>query len=249
MTLLDFSVSSPDLYQNTSHRLDCTRSLSAFLYWTTMPATIAFTLISLISASLAIVITSISIVLLIIHLRRTRDVVLLLLTNTYVTIFLFSLLVIVINAKVIVADLYGFAGLNDSQLTTCQVEGFVIFVTFGLCYMSFLLQAFHRFTRVIYPKHRFLQVGHGSIWSSCSSLSDFETWALRRVNLFSFFKFFHRVMTHVPVPGLVTNTIWDWWIHQRGKSILERLCQTFEAIRWLLPQRKMLRMTLMRREY
>ena len=128
-----------------------------------MTATIAFTLISLISASLAIAITSVSLVLLVIHLRRTRDVVLLLLTNTYVTIFLFSLLVILINAKVIVADLYGFAGLNDSELVTCQVVGFVIFLTFGLCYMSFLVQALYRFTRVIYPKHRFLQVGHALI--------------------------------------------------------------------------------------
>ena len=138
-----------------------------------MSATIAFTLISLISACLAVLITSISIVILSIHLRRTRDVVLLLLTNTYVTMFLFSLLVILINAKVIEADLHGFVGLNNSQLVACRVEGFVIFVTFGLCYMSFLVQAFYRFTRVIFPQYRLLQVGHTLISSFSLNLKDF----------------------------------------------------------------------------
>jgi hypothetical protein len=143
-----------------------------------MSAKIAFTLVNLISASLATLVTSVSIIILIMHLRRTRDVVLLLLTNTYVTMFLFSLLVILINAKVIQADLYGFAGLSDRELIACQVEGFLIFVTFGLCYISFLVQAFYRFTRVIYPKHRFLQVGNVLSLSLNSNVEHFETRAL-----------------------------------------------------------------------
>ena len=119
---------------------------------------ILFTMISTICSSFALIITFCSIITFVVHLRNTRDVVVLHLTNTYVTIFMFSVVAMNIFIKVLRADLYGFNGLNQIELERCRIEGFMMFLSFGLCYMSFVLQAVHRLFRVIYPKHKFLQV-------------------------------------------------------------------------------------------
>ena len=154
-----------------------------------MAATIIFTLVSLISASLTLLVTSISTVILINHLRHTRDVVLLLLTNTYLTMFLFSFLVLLINAQVIVVDLNGFRGFTSNQLTACHVEGFAIFLAFGLCFISFIVQAFYRSARVIYPKHKFLQVCHRL---KCSCTIDVAFCALITGNSIGFRRLLHQ---------------------------------------------------------
>ncbi|CAF3394255.1 unnamed protein product [Rotaria sp. Silwood2] len=55
------------------------------------------------------------------------------------------------------ADLYGTYNLTDKQPIGCQVLGFLTYETFGCLYMTFVLQAFYRLTRIVYNKHRFLQ--------------------------------------------------------------------------------------------
>ncbi|CAF2807814.1 unnamed protein product [Rotaria sp. Silwood2] len=70
----------------------------------------------------------------------------------------FSLVPLSATINVHKADLYGIASLTDQQLIECRFHGFLTFETFGCCYMTFVLQAFYRLTRVVYSKYRFLQL-------------------------------------------------------------------------------------------
>ena len=123
-----------------------------------MQPAIAFTYVTLLGSSLTLVITFVLLVLMFLHLRRERDVALLLTSNTYLTIFAFSAVLFSTTINVLRADLSGAAILDDLNMVGCHFQGFLLFETFGCCYMSFVLQAFYRLTRVIYPKLRFLQV-------------------------------------------------------------------------------------------
>lgn len=151
--MLTFSFSH--LFQQEQHIV-----LSSRLSHTNMLPSVAFTIISILSSSLALIVTFLSIIIFLIHLRHTRDVVILHLTNTYITIFLFSVVAMNIFIKVLRADLYGFDGLSDVELERCRMEGFLMFVSFGLCYLSFVLQAVYRLLRVIHPRHKLFQVCH-----------------------------------------------------------------------------------------
>lgn len=123
-----------------------------------MLSNITFTLITLISSSLTILIAVILLILLFIYLRKKQDVPLLLITNTYTAMIGFSIFVLSANINVLKADLYGNINLTDNELIGCRFRGFLIYETFGCCYVSFVLQALYRLTRVIYARHRFLQV-------------------------------------------------------------------------------------------
>ena len=123
-----------------------------------MPSEITFTLISLISAGLALFIIIPLIFIMINHLRQKRDVVLLLMANTYITMFAYCFLVLLVNINVLRADLYGAINAGISDSTTCRFQGFLLYVFCGCYYMSFVLQALYRFTRVIYAKDKAFQV-------------------------------------------------------------------------------------------
>jgi hypothetical protein len=123
-----------------------------------MLSNITFTFVTLFSSSLSIVIALILFIILVIHLRRQHDVSLLLVANTYAAMFAFSVVVLSATVNILKADLYGSTRLNENELTRCRFQGFLIYETFGCCYMSFVLQAIYRLTRVIYAKQRFLQV-------------------------------------------------------------------------------------------
>ncbi len=69
-----------------------------------------------------------------------------------------SVAVLSATISVLKADLYGIPTLTDNELTGCRFQGFLIYETFGCCYMSFVLQAIYRLTKVLYPKYKFLQV-------------------------------------------------------------------------------------------
>ena len=123
-----------------------------------MASEIIFTFISLISAGLALLIIIPLIFIMINHLRQKRDVVLLLMANTYITMFTHSFLVLLVNANVLRADLYDPISANISDSAECRLQGFFLYVTFGWLYMSFVHQAFFRFTRVLYAKRKIFQV-------------------------------------------------------------------------------------------
>ena len=123
-----------------------------------MQSEIVFTLISLISAALALLITFPLIIIMINHLQQNRDVVLLLMANSYITMLTHCLLVLLVNINVLRADLCGPINANISDSTTCRVQGFLLHVTFSWCYGSFVLQAFYRFARVLYARRKVFQV-------------------------------------------------------------------------------------------
>ena len=123
-----------------------------------MQPAIAFTCVTLLGSSFTLVTTFVILFVMFLHLRRERDVALLLTLNTYLTIFAFSLVLLSVAVNVLRADLFGVAILDDLNMTGCRFQGFLLFETFGCCYMSFVLQAFYRLTRVIYPRRKFLQV-------------------------------------------------------------------------------------------
>lgn len=128
-----------------------------------MGSEIIFTLISLVSTSLAILIIGPLIVVMLNHLRRKHDVVLLLVANTYMTMLAHSLILLPVYIHILRADLYGSDNTNISDSSECRLLGFLLFVTFGWCYMSFVVQAFYRFTRVLYPRRKFFQVCISSV--------------------------------------------------------------------------------------
>ena len=123
-----------------------------------MQATIAFTFVSLLCSSLTVLITVTLMVIIIRHLLRERDVSLLLILNTYLTMFAFSVTLLSTTINVLRADLHGVAILSDLNMAGCRFQGFLHFEFTGCCYMSFVLQALYRLARVVYAKHKFLQV-------------------------------------------------------------------------------------------
>ena len=123
-----------------------------------MQASIAFTFVTVICTGITLAITLALIVIIGLHLQRDRDVSLLLIFNTYVTIAVFSLVLVTTRINVLRVDLYGVPALNDLDTTACRFHSFMLYETFCCCYMSFVLQAFYRLTRVIYAKYKFLQV-------------------------------------------------------------------------------------------
>ncbi|CAF1077022.1 unnamed protein product [Adineta ricciae] len=122
-----------------------------------MLPSVAFTLVTMISSGLALLITFMMLIMMFVYLRSNRDIAFLLMINTYIAMFVFSFLVFYVNIYVFKSDLYGFSDLDTSHLNTCLLQGFLIYVAFACCYMSFVLQAFYRFTRVVYPKQRIFQ--------------------------------------------------------------------------------------------
>ena len=123
-----------------------------------MQASIAFTLVNLICSCLTLLFTSSLILVIALHLRRERDAPLLLILNTYLAMFAFSVVLLSTNINVLRADLYGVAVLNDLNMGGCRLQSFLLVGTCTCCNMSFVLQALYRFMRVIYAKHRLLQV-------------------------------------------------------------------------------------------
>ena len=123
-----------------------------------MQASIAFTFVTVICTSITLVITLTLIVIIGSSLRRDRDVSLLLIFNTYVTIAILSLVLVTTRINVLRADFDDAPVLNDLDTTACRFHGFMLYETFCCCYMSFVLQALYRLIRVIYAKYKFLQV-------------------------------------------------------------------------------------------
>ncbi|CAF3534359.1 unnamed protein product, partial [Rotaria sp. Silwood2] len=79
-------------------------------------------------------------------------------TNTYAAMLVFSLMILSQTTNAVKADLFGSDSLIvDKQSNGCRLLGFFTYETFGCFYMTFVLQAFYRLTRVVYSKHRFLQ--------------------------------------------------------------------------------------------
>ncbi|UJR19874.1 hypothetical protein I4U23_023007 [Adineta vaga] len=122
-----------------------------------MLSSIAFTIVSVTSTSLTVLITLPIIIILSIHLRHERTAAILLPINTYVGILTFSIVFLSTNVNVLKGDLFGMAVLTGDELTKCQFQGFLIYERFGCCYLSFVLQAIYRLTRVLYPKRIFFQ--------------------------------------------------------------------------------------------
>ena len=152
-----------------------------------MQLNIAFTFIALIGSTLGVITTLVILVIMILHLRRERDVALLLIANTYLTLFAFSIFLFSTSIHVLRADLFGVAILDDGNMGGCRFQGFMLYVTCGCCNTSFVLQAFYRLARVIYPKRKFLQVCPSTTFTvltaSCPSLDILVQLRLRSSRL------------------------------------------------------------------
>ena len=123
-----------------------------------MLPSIAFTIITVTNTALTALIALFIIAILLIHLHYKRTVAMLLTTNTYVGIFVFCIVLLSTDIDVLKADIFGMDALNGKPLVACQFQGFLIYESFGCCYSSFVLQAFYRLLRVLYPRRLFLQV-------------------------------------------------------------------------------------------
>ena len=134
-----------------------------------MQANIAFTIVTLIGSSLTLLVTLTLIVIIVRHLQQERDVSLLLILNTYVTILAFSVVLLSTTITVLRADLYGVEFLNNFDMSGCRLQGYLLYEIFCCCYMSFVLQALYRLIRVIHAKHRQLQV---RVHFHCAIASD-----------------------------------------------------------------------------
>lgn len=117
-----------------------------------------FTLCTLIFAVATIITTTLCLLVLINKLCRNQDTVLLLLTNTYLAMLIFALVVLIVSTEVIRIDLGTRMEWKESNLDHCRIQGFLLFLTFGLANMAFLMQGFFRFMRVVYPKIKSFQV-------------------------------------------------------------------------------------------
>ncbi|CAF3200697.1 unnamed protein product [Rotaria sp. Silwood2] len=111
---------------------------------------IAVTFITLISSSLTILIAFTLFLILVIHLRQKHEVSVLLVANTYAAMIAYSVVILSETIIVLKEDLYGTTDLTDQQLIKCRFLGFLTYETFGCCYMTFVLQAFYRLTRVAF---------------------------------------------------------------------------------------------------
>ena len=124
-----------------------------------MLSSVAFTLITLISSASALLVTFTLSLIIFVYIRHSRDIGFLLMLNTYVAMFAFSFIVFFVHIHVLEADLYSFVGFNNTnELNACRFQGFLIYMTFGCCCNSFVLQAFYRYARVVYSKKRIFQV-------------------------------------------------------------------------------------------
>lgn len=123
-----------------------------------MSGTIIFTFVTLISSNLTIIVSIILFVAISKYLQRQRDVSLLLIANTYISMIVFASVVLSSIVNVLQADLSQTKNLTQTELIGCRFRGFMIYETFGCFNMTFVLQAVFRLTRVLYPKHKFLQV-------------------------------------------------------------------------------------------
>ena len=119
---------------------------------------IAFTVVSLVAGVASSLISLILFLILAVHLIKNRDVGLLLLANTYASICALSTMGLSVAVKVMKADLYGSIRPTADELVTCRLQGFFLYELFGCAYTTFILQATYRFARVVYPKHKRLQV-------------------------------------------------------------------------------------------
>ena len=93
-----------------------------------------------------------------VRLLKNRDVGLLLLANTYASIFAFSAMGLFVAVKVMKADIYGSTRPTTDEIVTCRLQSFFLYELFGCSYATFILQATYRLARVVYAKHKRLQV-------------------------------------------------------------------------------------------
>ena len=123
-----------------------------------MLSNIIFTCTTLISCILAILISITIFFILILHIKEKHDVPLLLTANTYIAMVVFSIVVLSENIFVLKMDLYGLTSISVKDWTGCGFLRFLTYERYGCFYMSFVLQALYRLTRVVYTKYKFLQV-------------------------------------------------------------------------------------------
>ncbi|CAF3995968.1 unnamed protein product [Rotaria sordida] len=69
----------------------------------------------------------------------------------------FSLMILLLTINTLKGDLYGIDSLTNKKSIECRILNFLSYETFGCFYMSCVLQAFYRLTRVVYTKYKFLQ--------------------------------------------------------------------------------------------
>ncbi|CAF2730423.1 unnamed protein product [Rotaria sp. Silwood2] len=87
---------------------------------------------------------------------HNRDVVLILVANSYLALLAFALVAIINNIDIVRAD---FKLYIAEETFSCRMKGLIIYSFMAAILNTFALQAAFRFFRVVYPSHVWLQDG------------------------------------------------------------------------------------------
>ncbi|UJR29303.1 hypothetical protein I4U23_010517 [Adineta vaga] len=114
--------------------------------------------IALIHGSIACIISMLVFILIIYHYYKDRmkhetRITLILSANIYLLIFLYSITLVMLNIYTIVDDLVE----QNFDSIWCKLRGYFVSVMLSALYNAFVVQAFFRFSRIVYFSHQSLQ--------------------------------------------------------------------------------------------
>ncbi|CAF1117862.1 unnamed protein product [Adineta steineri] len=87
------------------------------------------------------------------HIKREDKITVVLCGHIYLEILIYSLILISMNVRSILGDLYN----QSFDSSWCIFSGYLATVLFSMLYMNFLNQAFYRLIRIVYPQNRRFQ--------------------------------------------------------------------------------------------
>ncbi|CAF1430316.1 unnamed protein product [Adineta steineri] len=87
------------------------------------------------------------------HIKREDKITVVLCGHIYLTILIYSSILISMNIRSILGDLYN----QSFDSSWCIFSGYLAIVVLGMLYWNFLNQAFYRFMRIMYSQNRWFQ--------------------------------------------------------------------------------------------
>ncbi|CAF1274004.1 unnamed protein product [Adineta steineri] len=87
------------------------------------------------------------------HVKREDKITVVLCSNIYLTILIYSSILISTNIRSILGDLYN----QSFDSPWCIFSGYLALILFCMLYWNFLNQAFYRLVRIVYSQHRWFR--------------------------------------------------------------------------------------------
>ncbi|CAF0794221.1 unnamed protein product [Adineta steineri] len=87
------------------------------------------------------------------HVKREDKITVVLCSHIYLTILIYSSMLISMNVRSILGDLYN----QSFDSSWCIFSGYLAIVMLGMLYMTFVNQAFYRLIRIVYSQNRWFQ--------------------------------------------------------------------------------------------